>query len=311
MGVEKNQYGKPLAYYIRVNHPGDLPYYTERGGTWERVPAEEIYHHFIADRPEQTRGVPWMHAAILQLRNLGGFEEAAIVAARVGAAKMGFFTTPDGDTAPLADETAEDGSFITEAESGVFGVLPQGYDFKSFNPDYPNALFADFVKTTLRSVASGMGVSYNTLSNDLEGVNFSSIRTGVLEERDNWMVLQNWMIESFLDDVFSMWLRFALLNKKIILPNGSALPVQKFDKFNAATWQGRRWQWVDPRADVEANVTAINNNLKSRADVIAEQGRDAEDVFAMLAQEKTTLEAAGLEPIFRQQVLQPQQNQSQ
>ena len=66
----------------------------------------------------------------------------------------------------------------------------------------------------------------------------------------------------------------ALLHGAITLPNGSALPLTKFEKFNVGKWQGRRWQWVDPRADTDANIQQISRGLKSRADAIAEQGGD-------------------------------------
>lgn len=303
MGVEIDRYGRPINYHLRIAHPGDNPYYSWQGQMYEIVPASDIYHHFIYERPEQNRGFPWLTTAMLRLNHLGGYEEAAIIAARVGAAKMGFFETPDGDGTAVSDGqeigegTADNptGQLITEADPGVFGTLPAGYKFHSFNPDYPHAMYKDFVKTTLRSIASGLGVAYNTLANDLEGVNFSSIRSGVIEERDCWMMIQKWMIEQFLDDVFSTWLKFALISGAIKLPNGSALPASKYDKFNNATWQGRRWQWVDPSKDAEANISLINNNLRSREDVIAEMGGDIDDTWSQLSDEKKTMKSLGIE----------------
>ncbi len=294
MGVELSPFSRPVAYHIRSRHPGDQFYGHAPVYTYERVPAEEVYHDFIPIADEQCRGVPWMHTAMLRLHNLGGYEESAIVAARVGAAKMGFFTTPDGQAQALGDEVEEDGDVIQEAEPGTFDVLPEGYDFTPFNPDYPHQMYDSFVKCCLRGIASGVNVSYNTFANDLEGVNFSSIRTGVLEERDNWMVLQNWMIEGFVSRVFSTWLLWALMKKEIKMPNGSALPVSKFDKFNVGVFKGRRWQWVDPTKDQQANVLAIANHLKTRRQVIEEQGGDADEVFAQLATEKKKLTELGL-----------------
>lgn len=294
MGVEIDQVGKPLAYYIFTAHPGDNPFFTFSGKTYERVPADEIIHRFKAERPEQNRGVPWMAAGMSDLENLGGYEESAVVAARVGAAKMGFFETPDGDGSALADSVDESGQLMTEAEPGVFDTMPAGVKFQPFNPDYPHAMFKDFVKTCIRKFASAFGVAYNTISNDLEGVNFSSIRSGVLEERDNWIGDQDWMIESFLDNVFSEWLKFALLNKQILLPNGSALPVAGYDKFNVGIWRGRRWAWVDPTKDAQANVMLINNALKTRRSVIEDQGGDFDDTVAQLAEEQEVLESLGV-----------------
>lgn len=314
MGVELSAQGKPVAYHLFAHHPGENIYWTASGGRYERVPAEELFHCFLPDRPEQTRGIPWMHSAMLRLNNLGGYEEAAIIAARVGASKMGFFTTPDGDGTALADDKDSTGALLTEADPGAFDVLPQGYQFQSFNPDYPAQAYGDFVKSCLRGVASGLGVAYNTLSNDLEGVNFSSIRTGVLEERDNWMVLQRWMTECFLEVVYENWLKMALLSGAILTQFGKPLPAYKIEKYKNASWQGRRWQWVDPRSDVEANIAAIQNGLKSRYDVIAEQGKDLDEVWSELSNEEQKAEQLGIDlpkpPQQAQQILAEAQAQS-
>lgn len=294
MGVEMTKYGKPIAYHLRVTNPADGVYSLNNGAMYERVPADQIYHLFVPHEPEQIRGIPWMHTAILRLQNLGGFEEAAVIAARVGASKMGFFKTDDGDPTAMADAQDAQGNLIKEADPGVFDVLPPGVDFQSFNPDYPTANYEPFVKSCLRGIASGLGVAYNTLSNDLEGVNFSSIRTGVLEERDNWMVIQNWLIDSWLQDVFEQWLRMAMLNDQVVMPNGSALPIAKFDKFNRAHWAGRRWSWVDPLKDAEAAILLVNNRLKSRQDVMAEAGRDLDDTWRQLRQEQELAAVMGI-----------------
>jgi capsid protein len=50
----------------------------------------------------------------------------------------------------------------------------------------------------LRGAANGAGVSYNALANDLENVNYSSIRAGVQEDQAHWKTLQQFMITRFL-----------------------------------------------------------------------------------------------------------------
>lgn len=314
MGVEMTAYGKPVAYHLFTKHPGDNVYYTVDSRGYERVPANEIYHCYLPDRPEQSRGLPWMHTAMMRLQNLGGYEEAAVIAARIGAGKMGFFTTPEGSGEALADSQDTTGNLYTEADPGSFGVLPEGYGFQSFNPDYPHAMYGDFVKACLRGIASGLDVAYNNYGNDLENVNFSSIRSGTLDERDGWMCLQQWMIESFMDDVYEEWARYALLNQAVTTQSGQTLPLSRIEKFLEHTWQGRRWAWVDPRADMDANVNAINNKLKSRADVIAEQGKDIDDVWLQLQAEEKSAQELGIklpEPLTQNYGQNQPQNQNQ
>ncbi|WP_082524893.1 phage portal protein [Pseudorhodoferax sp. Leaf274] len=300
MGVELNRYGRPVAYHLRSAHPGDLYQQAQGGqvGVVERVPAEDILHDFIADRPEQVRGMPWAHAAMPRLNNIGGYEEAAVIAARVGASKMGFFTTPEGDNAPVVTGTEVDGAGnavpVMDADPGTFQTLPQGVEFTPFNPDYPAAMYADFVKANLRGVASGLLVAYHSLANDLEGVSFSSIRSGTLEDRDMWMLIQRWFSQSFLRRVHAEVLRVGLAFGLFVMPNGSALPLAKIDKFRPHTWQGRRWEWVDPRADIEADVAAIDAGLKSPQSVAAKLGMDYEDLLQEIKQAEDMRKAAGV-----------------
>ena len=55
-------------------------------------------------------------------------------------------------------------------------------------------------------------MSYHGLSNDLTEVSFSSIRSGTLEERDQWRVLQDWFASAVLEPLFHEWLQMALLS---------------------------------------------------------------------------------------------------
>jgi lambda family phage portal protein len=284
MGVEINTYGRPVAYHLKTAHPGELYQTTGgiRGSETLRVLAEDIIHEFISDRPEQVRGMPWAHASMIRLNNLGGYEEAAVIAARVGASKMGFFTTPDGQAEVVStgtDDGTPDGNLMMEADAGTFQSLPEGVQFQPFNPDYPTAMYADFVKANLRGVASGLGVAYHTLANDLEGVSFSSIRSGTLEERDCWMLIQEWFAEAFLDRVHAEFIKAALSFGQIALSTGSTLPLAKIDKFSQHAWQARRWEWVDPLKDIEADIAAINAGLKSPQSVAAKLGLDYEDLL--------------------------------
>ncbi|MGI9141715.1 MAG: phage portal protein [Fluviibacter sp.] len=293
MGVEMNPAQRPVAYWLFEQNPGG----PQGGSQHRRVLAEDVFHIYTMDRPEQTRGFPWLHTALLRLHNLKGYEEAAVIAARVGASKMGFFTTPDGDPSALAGGTDSNGHYVTEASPGTFDVLPVGVEFQSYNPDYPHQQYGEFVKAALRGISSGLDVSYNSLANDLEGVSYSSIRSGVLEERDQWMTLQGWFIEAFLIPVYEDWLQTALLNGAITQVNGSALPIAKIDKFMAHIWQGRRWQWVDPLKDIEAARLSIQTGVASPQMIAAQLGVDVEDMLDDIARFEQYVQQAGVSTV--------------
>ena len=298
MGVEITPEGRPVAYHLTTYHPGDPG--SQPVVRRERVPASDIFHGFIAVRPEQVRGFPWLHAVMGRVNMLDGFQEAAVIAARVGASQMGFFTQeqtgPTINADDLADSSDATAGLSREVEPGRFDVLPPGVDFKSFNPDYPHGNYDPFVTSAQRDIASGLDLAAHNLTGNMRDVNYSSARIAELAERDVWRDLQEWFKEVFLRRVYRDWLGLALLNRAITLDSGSALPADRLLKFyTASSFQARGWTWVDPKNEAEAAVVAINNRMRSRRAVVEEQGGDLEDIRDDIVAENQLF--AGLPPI--------------
>mgnify|MGYP000723995770 CR=1 FL=1 len=149
------------------------------------------------------------------------------------------------------------GNPIMEATPGSFEALPQGWSLDSWNPEYPNIETGDFRKAMLRGVGTSLGMSYNTLGNDLESVNFSSARVGLFEEREMWKGLQSWYSETFWEPVFADWLEQSILNAAV------ALPLGKFAKFNRPVFKARRWPFIDPLKEVSAAKEAMHRSHRT------------------------------------------------
>ena len=273
MGVKLDANGKPKSYLLFKDHPHNQ-YFGNYNREHIELPADQLIHAYVPERAEQTRGVPFMTTALTRLKMLDGYEEAELVAARVGASKMGFFTSQSGDQY-TGDDLEDDYTPIMNAEAGTFEQLPDGMDFKSFDPQHPASGFDGFHKFVLRGIASGLGVSYVSLANNLEGVNYSSIRQGTLEERDNFRIMQRFMIEHFIQPVFDKWLLQTMSFKDDFL-----LPPDKYNKFaNNIVYIPRSWGWIDPVKEVKANVDGLNAGVVTMQDVQANYGRDVEELF--------------------------------
>jgi lambda family phage portal protein len=294
MGVELNPSGKPVAYHLHTRHPGDA----KRLGNSDRIryDAAQLRHYFIAERPEQVRGTPWMHAAMSRLYQLGEFDDAAILAARLGADKFMILEDREGMAADMADgslPTPEDGNapsinegtgaLYFQSQKGSVDILPRGTTVADWDPNYPSDTYGPFVLAALRGVATGFGTSYESLSNDRNGVTWTSIRHAVLDERDHWKTLQDWMIESYAWDGYTLWLDAALLSPRKPL---NYLPAAKRDKFLAPVFTGRRWDWVNPKDDMEAKEKALALRLTSHRRVLAEQALDLEEVLSEIADDR-------------------------
>jgi len=279
MGVEVNTWRRPVALHLFQSHPNDGVGTSSRQRI--RIATDEILHRFKIERAEQLRGIPWMAPGMLSLHHLGGFMLSALLAAEHGANHYGFFTTPDGQ-APPGMEQDGDGQPIMTSQPGTYDTLPTGYSFQPHESKYPNEVFAPFAKVCLQRIATGWRVAYHSLANDLEGVSFSSIRSGTLEERDRWAADQEWFIGAFMEPVYQAWLQMALLSGAITMPNGSALPAAKFAKFSAHEWQARRWEWVDPKSDMEAKILSVRAGLMAPQDLSAAMGYDFEDTLTAI-----------------------------
>jgi len=284
MSIEQNSYGQPLAYY-QTTYGGAV--LNGKAGKAERVPADEILHLYLIDRPGQSRGIPWMNTALRGLEMLEQYQESELVASRIGSSAMGFFKSASSEGYTGTDTDAQ-GNLITEFAPGTFQQLPEGVDFEPFTPAHPTNVFPVFVKSCLRGIASGLGVSYNGLSSDLESVNYSSIRAGVQEERAFWESLQQFVISNFCQPVFEQWLRMAITSGQL------NLPMAKIEKFEEVKWIPRGWSYVDPLKEINAHRIAVEMGVESLTEIAASRGKDLVDVFDSLEREKNMAEAKDL-----------------
>jgi lambda family phage portal protein len=296
-GVEINRYGRPVAYWIKTAHPGER--YGASAYDVERVDARDVLHLYLPERAEQLRGYTWFHAVLLRQHQLHGFNDAAVLAARIGASKIAALErsedAPDS-TAQMADAQSG-GAMQMNVEAGELFELPPGYKLNSWNPEYPHANFESFVKAALRGVATGLDVATHNLTGDMTDVNYSSARIAELAEREMWIVLQDWWVAAMVQPIYRQWAASAFLRGDVTFPSGSVLPAEKLNKFiDASRFQGRRWGWVDPVKEVKAFSEGLAARVTSRTRICAEQGDDFDDILDELAAEEDALAKAFAAP---------------
>lgn len=281
-GVECDGLDRPVAFHFRKRKAGAS--YTT-GGERIRIPASEIDYIGMPEDYSVQLSMPWGFTALRRLNMLGGFEEAALTAARAGASKMGFFTRKMDDDADVSESSSPT---IEEMEPGSMETLPDGYDVKAFDTGYPDGESPLFVKLMLRGAAAGLGVSYNGLGNDLADTNFSSLHVGKSEERDEWRILQGWFADAFHDLIYRRWLDMAILTGAL------PLPMSKIEKFQDVAWKPRGWQAVNPVDEVNANISNVESGFTSPQRIAAAKGVDLEDIYTELGEAKKLAEKYGL-----------------
>ena len=288
MGIEVDGYLRPQAYHFYANHPGDTYAGNPRtNGRRVRVPADEVIHLFLPERPGQTRGVTWFASALMRLHMLQGYEEAEVVRARASSALMGFIQSPEGEL--LGDEVY-DNERVSEFQPGVFKYLAPGESVTVPDLNAPDGQLEPFTRSMLRAVAAGVGVSFESVSKNFSESNYSSSRLSLLEERDTYRVLQRYFIENFHQQVFEAWLDMAVLSGELNLPGYET----NSDRYRASRWIPRSWDWVDPQKEVSAYKDAVRCGFKTLGQVISEQGGDLDDVLLARQAELAMLDDMGI-----------------
>jgi lambda family phage portal protein len=263
LGIEVDPRGRPVRYHFFEGM------YTSRpilSGYRAPVAASEIAHLFRRRRPNQVRGYTDFASVMWVINMADAYLDGELIAARHGNHHLGFVQWKD-DGAPGAVTTEQQSKPIpTDAEPGTIWELPKGASFASWDPQHPNNAFPDFMKNIERRIASGLKVSHWSLFQNLENVNLSSIRGGMLAERDRFKKEQAMWIWQWKRQLFHRWLRQAILTGALDLPS------KDWRLYTPCAWKGRRWPWPDPMKDMQAKALAIDYGLESRQEIVAQTG---------------------------------------
>jgi lambda family phage portal protein len=286
LGIETDKFKKPIAYWIRDLHPGDIRLNLEQSDAVTRVDAADIIHLYIVDRWPQTRGVPWMHAAAGKVQDVNGYTEAEIIAARGAASYIGIIETPE-PSASLAQQ-APDNTYQMNVEPGVWYRAKPGEKLQFVSPNRPTNSFDPFMRYMLREISAAVGASYEAISHDYSQSNYSSTRLSLLNERDVWKALQSWWIRSFRHRLHREWMKMAVMARAIpqidIMQYGSDP-----EKYLEANFKPRGWSWVDPTKEVQAYVQSVKSGFRTVTDVLEETGNGM-DLEEMLRSRSAELE---------------------
>jgi lambda family phage portal protein len=287
-GIEFNKSGKRVAYYLYREHPGESSLLTNLNIDSVRIPAKEILHIFKQLRPGQIRGEPWLSNVLLKLHELDQYEDAELVRKKTAAMFAGFVTRLDPDSEIFGEGNANSGgAAFAGLEPGTMQFLDPGEDVKFSSPADVGGTYEAFIKQQLRAISVGLGITYEQLTGDLSGVNYSSIRAGLVEFRRKCMTLQhNMIVFQLCRPVWNRWIELAILSDAVEIPDDPS--------FSLVKWIPQGFAWVDPAKEQSAQMNAVRCGFKSRAEVVSELGYDIEEIDAEIALDNERANKFGL-----------------
>lgn len=271
-GIEFNVLGQRVAYHMYREHPGDMV--SLRNADRVSVPAASVMHVFHATRPGQIRGVPVLASVLAKLWELEKYDDAEVMRKQVSAMFAGFLRKPDLNANPLGAGTNQgrdaDGTPLASLEPGTIQVLGPGEEIAFSEPADVGSSYAPFMTFQLRQVAAAIGVTYEQLTGDLTGVNYSSIRAGLVEMRRRFQQIQkNVLVFMFCRPVWRRFIETAVLANRIDVPSD-------FRELFRVEWvMSPGWEYVDPEKEINATIKKIRAGLTSRDREVTALGTDA------------------------------------
>ena len=283
-GIEYDAEGKRTAYWLYPEHPGgDWSPGTLRGVS-ERVDVSEVLHIYRLDRPGQQRGVSWFAPVMQRLVDLADHEDAQLMRQKIAACFAVFRNVGVEKKAGAGLGNVMPGMIydVGENEDVKFAVPPgvEGYD--------------EFTRSVLRSVAAGMGITYEALTGDLSQVNFASGRMGRLEMDNNvsgwqWLMMMPQLLQPLGRHFIEAWASKA--DRRLI----EQRETRSLDwRTVTLEWMPPRRFIVDPSREFTALKEAVRSGFASKQQIIRQLGVDPERLLAEIAQDRDEADALGL-----------------
>lgn len=284
-GIEYDAQGQRVAYWLFPEHPGGAWSPGTRQGVSERVPAEDVLHIYRQDRPGQMRGVTWFAPVMMRLQDLADHEDAQLMRQKIAACFAAFRIR--------SEEGAKGGEFA-ELAPGMIYDLGEDEDVKFAAPPGVEG-YDEFTRSVLRSVAAGMGITYEALTGDLAQVNFSSARMGRIEMDQNisawqWLMMIPQLLQPLADAFVDAW---NVLDGRAMIEAGVPGDIWRYLKIE---WQPPRKVIVDPTREISALKESVRNGFSSRQEVVRQLGKDPERLLEEIAQDRA--EAGRLQLAF-------------
>lgn len=324
-GIESNLYGAPQAFYIRKAHPSD---YRDPGSQeWKRVPIRkpwgrlQVLHILEQTRPDQTRGIAEMVAALKELRITKKFRDVVLQNAVVNATYAASIESelPSSvvfETMGAGDFSKAQGAITGYAESYLGAIAEYAGKGRNLAIDgvkiphlFPGTklqlrpagsggpLGSEFEQSLLRYIAAILGVSYEQLSRDYSKTNYSS---GKLGENTSFKFMQSrkrMVADRFASMIYHLWLEEAI-NKREITSMTRRAPSYydglNAEAYGACEWIGAGRGQIDELKETQAAVLRMKYGLSTSEDELSRFGKDWRATFRQIAREMQKRKELGI-----------------
>lgn len=314
-GVEITAKGAPVAYHVRMGHPGD--YLNPESYLWRRIMARKpwgrpmMFHQFEELRPDQHRGLSMMVGALQEMKMLKGFRktelERAVLAASYAASieselpSADIFRMMGGEegNGPSIDVLKDYLEAINQFSAGsknlvVNGtripVMMPGTKLNIKNPGAESPAGGDFERSMQSYIAVSAGMSLEQFSRDYRNVNYAGGRMSRGETEKHLSARKRRTADRTATFVYRLWLEEAINARSLECFKRRRMPEYyeglNADAYSNCEWIGAGLGQIDPLKETQAIVLQLKNGLTTKEVAIAKlNGGDWRAVTRQIARE--------------------------
>ncbi len=286
-GIALGEAGAPIGYWLHRIHPG-ASWLLPAGGrlSSDCVPAADVLHVYRKRRPGQLRDVSWLAPVLTRLRDLGDYEGALLMKAKIEAC-LAAVVSEEGDEALTGAAAGllrdAQGRTVESFEPGMILYRRGMGSVEVVNPSGGGSHTA-FARRALEAAAVGAGLTYDQVSGDLTQANYSSLRAGKIEFRRLCEQVQYGMLIPML--VRPIAERFHR--------QGALLGLWGADMPEGVSHVPPAHEMIDPLKDTTALIAQVRAGFVPQPEAVGAFGYDFRQVVEMIREANALLDEAGL-----------------
>lgn len=276
-GIERNAWGRKVAYHVYKKHPGEPDGFTLRSET-KRVVAGNVLQVASLERMGQLRGVSEFASVITRLEDVKDYEESERIAAKVAASLTAYVKrgSPELYEPQVDNEGNPIPRDLSLSPGTVIDSLAVGEEIGLIDSKRPNPNALTWRQGQLRAVASGVGASYSTISRAYDGT-YSSQRQELVEQWINYAILADEFVAMFVQPIWEQFVLAAHLSGVVPMPAGMTI-----DQANDCLFVGQNMPWIDPMKEAAAWNMLVRSGFASEVEVMRKRGQNPFDVLEQI-----------------------------
>lgn len=274
-GITFDTAANPMTYWILKQHPGGLVYTANQA---EEIPADQVLHYFVPERPGQRRGIPEVTPALPLFAQLRRWTLSVIAAAETAADFAAILYTEDSPDAEGPEEAKAWDRVEIERRGMV--TMPYGWKMEQFDAKQPTSTYPMVKSEILNEIARAIQVPYNVAAGNSSGYNYSSGRLDFQIYQRQIEVDRGRFEAQWLERIFNAWKREAILIEGY-LPQSFRM----MDTDWSHTWHWDGFAHIDPESEANAQATKLANRTTTLAKEYGVEGADWEEQLEQIGKE--------------------------